>query len=269
MRSLLCSLIALAGCGRLEPVPDRDALQPGDRVVTRWHGGFVEATVVRVRGRLVTVAVEEAAVQPLLPRDWVVRVDEPCGEPAAGEWRLCAVDDGWQPCRADLDPSGARRFAFVADGAPRIADGPTLPVPPGLRARVARDGERSLDEVSLAETLPRLAPAAAGQPVRVGDAVIARWSGSSWWDARVAAVRPRGVVVVWEDGGTRNTLTPDEVAPRVAGTLADGAWAMCRQAGTQWQPARVRGGAGAWTARYGDRRTAAVAADQCVVATVR
>lgn len=113
-----------------------------------------------------------------------------------------------------------------------------------------------------------LIPATAGQPVQIGQRVVARWRDGSWWDARITAVDGDLVTAAWLDGSAPTALPRHHVAPldAPATALAANGLALCaRDASTRWSDARAAVVGGAAVAVYGDGMMQ-VLAGQCIPA---
>jgi hypothetical protein len=273
-------LTVLTGCLHVH-VPPQGAprggsgLNPGDRVVARSRGELREATVITVDGALVTLAWDAGSPdRSQLTRSWIVRVDERGrGTVKAGDWRWCPSEEAWVPCRAE--PAGDGLALQYADGTKRtIAARDTLPIPAGLTHWTRARGEKLLDVALDVGPPPQeidldtLRPRAAGQPVAIGDRVLAHWSGGGWWEAKVDRISPSEVVVSWADGSAATPVSVTEVAPMTNDLLGGGDVGLCRWTDTQWWPARITNRAsGRLHIIYSDGTALDVPTQECVAAT--
>jgi len=217
-------------------------LRPGNRVVGRWGDAFHRGTVLEARPGVATVVWDE--LQPperTLPAAWLVRTNTPVGKPAAGHWLICRRPQArWQLCQA-LEGDAERWLVRDVDGLERRVDKrDLLPVPAGLSEWAARHGARSVEETMAKRAMENLVPASAGKSVRVGQAVMGRWSSGSWYDARVVAVGKDKITLAWKDGSAQQATPPDGVAPlHPVERFARGDLLFCRWNASGWWKARV------------------------------
>jgi hypothetical protein len=277
--SLLCATVVLPGCFELqlrcgggddkENKPVAAELRPGDRVVGRWGDAFHPGTVLESRPGVATVLWDE--LQPTertLPAAWLVRARTETGKAAAGHWLLCRRGAQWRLCRVIAGAEAHWRVRTLDGLARRVDRRDLLPLPAGLRGWAPRHGTHALEEAMAKQALEHLEPASAGKPVRVGQAVLGRWSSGGWYDARVVAVGNNKITLAWKDGSAQQATPPDDVAPLYPpDRLVSGALLFCRWNGSGWWKARViepLGQGQRADIRYSDGSAATARAADCI-----
>ncbi len=247
---LLGLAVALGGCTYVTPAapcaaaPQAGAdLEPGDRVLARWRGGFWQATVLNVQGKLVTVAWDVPPPErSYLPRGWVVKkeVEAPAVEP--GQWLLCR-QEVWELCRFESMEGGTWKVIFASDGSSAEIDSlDVASVPEDLRSWAARRGDSQMNEALLSETVNPSAPLNAGSPVTQGKKVLARWTDGNWYGGTVSESKGTTVTVEWGDGSPALAIPNTNVAPLPGQgqTLKAGDLAFCRwESSARWWRARI------------------------------
>lgn len=273
MRALLgAALLFLGGCIHIHhdrPPRHRGGagLEPGDRVLARWHEAFFEATVIDVDGRLVTVGWDAPPPEHSeLPVDFVVKPGGPA--PRAGEAGLCPEGASWIPCRV-LRADDKGFTALRVDGrTATLAPGLLPAVPAGLSGWALKTVEAGAERVRLTEQLKRAVPAAVGAHLTVGQLVLGLWTDGAWWEATVSSIDAGGVNLTWVDGGTQR-LSARELAPLGGAVPQAGQVAICREgSSTRWTPALVSGvtAADGLAIRRADGAALDVRSADCVVA---
>ena len=109
-------------------------------------------------------------------------------------------------------------------------------------------------DIEMSEVLGDLVPSTTGRGVRVGDAVLARWSDGNWWEATVTAIDGMRITVAWRDGSAPVQLRDIHVAPlRKAPPMEVGYKVICkRHESTRWWRAVIRRGDNGLRVRYVD-----------------
>ncbi|MBN2359256.1 MAG: hypothetical protein JXR83_07360 [Deltaproteobacteria bacterium] len=249
-----------------------EGLEPGDRVVARWHEGFWEATVLDVNQKLVTVAWDTPPPeQSYIARQWIVRRDAHPQLAAKGHWLLCQTGESWELCHVEFADADAINVIVIADGASRtFCRDEVLAIPGALEPWVAKNGARAIEQLALERKFAHAVPITAGQQISEGDIVIARWSDDNWWSGTVKAVHGNLVSIAWTDGSEDDDIPAVFVAPmpRQRAAFAPGDLAFCTYSGSsQWWPARIVRHHGAEVdVTFLDETRATLVASDCVPA---
>jgi hypothetical protein len=265
-RFALLAILFLSGC--VKP-----AFEPGDRVVARYQTAFWEGTVISLEGKLVTVQWDAPPPERSgLPRDWVVKVDSPVGNPAPGSWLICPATDRWELCQLKSIREGVLVVSMAGGDAIEVKPNEALPIPSGLVGWTEREGPRQLQRARAAESLASATPATAGKQARTGGLALARWSDGNWWESTIGAVTEETVTAKWADGSEPSPLDPGEVAPMppYPEQLEAGSVAFCRWKGnTQWFKAVIENATAAnYQITYDDKTKATVRIGECVAARI-
>lgn len=231
----LSLLVGLAACAQ--------PFAPGDRVAARWTEAFYEGTVLSVDGKLVMVQWDQAPPEKSgLPIDWVVKLGGAAPIPKAGAWVLCPAGRHWELCL--VKSVGAEKIevsAANADGVPYRPEA-LMAVPAGLADWAAKAGPAQIRHARMLELLPLASPASAGQPVTVGQFVLARWQDGNWWEGSVKRIEGDQPVVEWLDGSAPSVRERADVAPvtRLGMGVEEGELVVCRwKKDTRWWRATV------------------------------